>query len=140
MIEFVGLESNKVQSHIKALSDGCRRIKTYWEGWERWETTFCSAEYIHLALHPHPFPTLSFTVMNDRWARFYGSAQGMTLISFCLGLSGSVLGVTTLQWAFKETMTGQLMQWRQDIIHMRQRLEIGGGVPYLLRDQVCGVI
>ncbi|CDH55702.1 predicted protein [Lichtheimia corymbifera JMRC:FSU:9682] len=73
--------------------------------------------------------------MNDRWARFYGSAQGMTLISFCLGLSGSVLGVTTLQWAFKETMTGQLMQWRQDIIHMRQRLEIGGGVPYLLRDQ-----
>lgn len=74
--------------------------------------------------------------MNDRWARFYGSAQGMTLISFCLGLSGSVLGVTTLQWAFKETMTGQLMQWRQDIIHMRQRLEIGGGVPYLLRDQV----
>ncbi|KAI7884606.1 hypothetical protein K492DRAFT_204687 [Lichtheimia hyalospora FSU 10163] len=73
--------------------------------------------------------------MNDHWARFYGSAQGMTLISFCLGLSGSILGVTTLQWAFKETMTGQLMQWRQDMMHMRQRLEIGGGVPYLLRDQ-----
>ncbi|CDS12849.1 hypothetical protein LRAMOSA05033 [Lichtheimia ramosa] len=73
--------------------------------------------------------------MNDRWARFSGSAQGMTLISFCLGLSGSVLGVTTLQWALKESMTGQLEQWRQDVIHMRQRLEIGGGVPYLLRDQ-----
>lgn len=91
---------------------------------------------MHLA-GPHPLPDfLLLTVMNDRWARFSGSAQGMTLISFCLGLSGSVLGVTTLQWALKESMTGQLEQWRQDVIHMRQRLEIGGGVPYLLRDQV----
>ncbi|KAI9256653.1 hypothetical protein BDA99DRAFT_516990 [Phascolomyces articulosus] len=58
-----------------------------------------------------------------------------TLISFCLGFSGSALGLTTLQYGFYNHMMDQLTTWRQNMLDMRRRLEIGGGVPYLLRDE-----
>ncbi|KAI9492240.1 hypothetical protein BDB00DRAFT_829002 [Zychaea mexicana] len=58
-----------------------------------------------------------------------------TLISFCLGFSGSALGLATAQWGFQNHMDEQLSTWREAMLHMRRRLEIGGGVPYLLRDE-----
>ncbi|KAI7850588.1 hypothetical protein BDC45DRAFT_560073 [Circinella umbellata] len=62
-------------------------------------------------------------------------ANRATLISFCLGFSGSALGLATAQYGFYIGMMDQLTSWRQDMLDMRRRLEIGGGVPYLLRDE-----
>ncbi|KAI9322271.1 hypothetical protein BX666DRAFT_2022771 [Dichotomocladium elegans] len=73
--------------------------------------------------------------MNDRWTRFYGSVQGTTVVSFCLGMTGSALGATLLQHQFRTAMAEQMMQCRDIMLNMRRRLEIAGGVPYLLRDE-----
>ena len=62
-----------------------------------------------------------------------------TLISFCRGFSGSALGLATAQYGFYIGMMDQLTSWRQNMLDMRRRLEIGGGVPYLLRDEVYNV-
>ncbi|KAI8138116.1 hypothetical protein BJV82DRAFT_632654 [Fennellomyces sp. T-0311] len=59
----------------------------------------------------------------------------LTLISFCLGFSGSALGLTTAQYGFLTHMNDQMWSWREAMLMMRRRLEIGGGVPFLLRDE-----
>ena len=60
----------------------------------------------------------------------------LTLISFCLSFSGSALGLATAQYGFLNHMNDQMWSWREAMLQMRRRLEIGGGVPFLLRDEV----
>ncbi|ORX61848.1 hypothetical protein DM01DRAFT_1331317 [Hesseltinella vesiculosa] len=73
--------------------------------------------------------------MSKRWAMQKDKIDGITLQSFWLGLSGGVLTMLTLNKAFMIQASEQTMSLSNKLHKMRIKYEIGGGVPYLLRDQ-----
>lgn len=81
-------------------------------------------------------PALCVCVMGgDLWTR-HSSVNGTIWVSFVLGCSGAIVGIATGHYALREAMTRQMGSLQEAVIHMRKRLEVSGGVPYLLRDEV----
>lgn len=96
---------------------------------------------------PHPRPKAKFSLfaadpreprisIRERIKGYGRTIPGITVTSFALGISGGVLVAAMFKHfcsSSGKTMTIQLTNQLDD---MRHQLENGGGVPYVLQDEV----